>query len=61
MTELDRLVRQLRELARTRDELQARSAADSELEAVERAREQLRWRLAHVARRRANDELGDAA
>jgi hypothetical protein len=61
MTELDRLVRQLRELASRRDELRARSGAGPDLEATERALEQLRWRLAYVARRRANDELGNAA
>jgi hypothetical protein len=61
MTELERLVRQLRELASRRDELRERSGSGSDLEAAERAIEQLRWRLAHVARRGANDEPGNAA
>ena len=61
MTELDQLVRQLRELVSRRDELRARSGAGSDLEEAEGALEQLRWRLAHVARHRANDELGNAA
>jgi hypothetical protein len=61
MTELDRLVQQLRELTSRRDELRACLGTSSDLEAAERALEQLRCRLAQVARRRANDELGDAA
>jgi hypothetical protein len=42
----------------TRADDRARFGAGSDLEAAERAREQLRSRLAYVARRRANDENG---
>jgi hypothetical protein len=59
--ELDRLVRRLQALTFELRELRRGAEAQPELHAKERELEQLRWRFAAVARRTANDDLGDAA
>ena len=59
--ELVRIVRQIQTLTAELDELRPHTAADSEVQARERTLEQLRWRLAAVARRTATDSLGNAA
>jgi hypothetical protein len=58
--ELLRLIRRIQALTLELDTLR-RDGADSELPAKERALEQLRWRLAVVARREAADYGGTAA
>ena len=58
---LVQLVERVQVLTHTRDELRARAGSEVELRAVETDLEQLRWRLAYVARRQAADELGNAA
>lgn len=50
------LVRRIQELTAERRRLVARRASVQELEAIERLIDQLRWRLAHVARRAASGE-----
>jgi hypothetical protein len=59
--ELDRLVRRLQALTFELRELRRGAEPQPELHAKERELEQLRWRFAAVARRTANDDLGDAA
>ena len=55
------LIQRLQQGTRERDRLKRRRATGAELDARERALEGLRWQLAAVARRAANDELGNAA
>jgi hypothetical protein len=59
--ELVRLVRRIQALTLELHELRQRAGEISELDAKERTLEQLRWRLAAVARRAATDDLGAAA
>jgi UDP-glucose 4-epimerase len=59
--ELVRLIRRIQALTLEIHELQRREGATRELHAKERTREQLRWRLASVARRAAADNLDAAA
>jgi hypothetical protein len=56
--ELVRLVRRIQALTLELHELRQREAGTPELYAKERTLEQLRWRLAAVARRAATDDLG---
>jgi hypothetical protein len=58
--ELARLIPRIQALARERDALRRRAPADPELDAKQRALDVLRWRLATVARRAA-EELYAAA
>ena len=60
-SELDRLVRRIQELKLEVDELRTKTGATLELEAMERALDALRWRLAAVARHMATHDLDDAA
>jgi len=53
--ELVRIVRQIQALTAELDELRRHAAADPQVQARERTLEQLRWRLAAVARRIATD------
>lgn len=55
--ELVRLVRQIQTLTLEVRQLQLRQGGAPELHAKERTLEQLRWRLAAVARRAATDDL----
>ena len=60
--ELVRVLRQIQTLTAELDHLCRHAAADPpEVQARERTLEQLRWRLAAVARRTATDRLGNAA
>ena len=59
--ELVRLVRRIQALTLELHELRQRGGGTPELRAKERTLEQLRWRLAAVARRVAADDLGAAA
>ena len=59
--ELGWLVRWIQTLTAELDELRPHAAANPEVQARERTLEQLRWRLAAVARRTATDSLGNAA
>jgi hypothetical protein len=59
--ELVRLVRGIQALTLEVHELRSGEGAAPELAARERTLEQLRWRLAVVARRSALDDLGAAA
>lgn len=59
--ELVRLVRQIQTRTLEVRELQLRQAGAPELHAKERTLEQLRWRLATVARRAATNDLDAAA
>jgi hypothetical protein len=59
--ELIRVVRRLQALTLELRELRARKREGAELEAKERALEQLRWRLANVARRAATQDQGSPA
>ncbi len=59
--ELARLIRRIQTLTLKLAELRQRGGANLELQAKERTREQLHWRLAAVARRTAADDLGAAA
>jgi hypothetical protein len=60
--ELARLVRRIQALTRELREPRRRHRLHShELDAKEQMLEQLRWRLAAVARRSASDDLGNAA
>jgi hypothetical protein len=59
--QIARLIQRLQQGTRERDRLKQRRATRAELDARERALERLRWQLAAVARRAANDELGNAA
>jgi hypothetical protein len=59
--ELVRLVRRIQALTLEVQELRSGEAATPELQAKEKMLEQLRWRLAVVARRSALDDLGAAA
>jgi hypothetical protein len=59
--ELGRLIRQIQTLTAEVDELRRHTAADPEVQAKKRTLEQLRWRLAAVARRTATNGLGNAA
>ena len=61
LRELTRLVRQIQTLTLELQALQGREQDTSEFDAKERTLEQLRWRLAAVARRAATDGLGAAA
>jgi hypothetical protein len=56
-----RLVRRIQALFLELEELRRREESTPELRAKERALEQLRWRLASVARRSASDDLDAAA
>jgi hypothetical protein len=58
--ELVRLVRRIQALTLELQEPR-RELGQADVEAKERLLEQLRWRLAAVARRAATDELGNAA
>ncbi len=60
-SELVRLVRQVQDLTLELAELQQQPGADLELEAKQRTLDQLRWRLASVARRTATNNLDAAA
>jgi hypothetical protein len=59
--EVIRLVRRIQALLLELEELREREGGTWELRAKERALEQLRWRLAAVARRSAGDHLDAAA
>jgi hypothetical protein len=59
--ELVRLVRRIQALTLELHELDQREGGSAELQAKQRALEQLRWRLAALARRAASDDLGAAA
>jgi hypothetical protein len=59
--ELIRLVRRLQALTLELRELRERKRDSAELEAKERALDQLRWRLANVARRAAAQDQGSPA
>ena len=59
--EVVRLVRRIQALSLELEELRRREEDNPELRAKERALEQLRWRLAAVARRSASDDLDAAA
>lgn len=59
--ELVRLVRRIQALTLEIREFEQRESGSPELDAKERTREQLLWRLAAVARRAATDGLGAAA
>jgi hypothetical protein len=59
--ELVRLVRQIQSLTLELQETRGRELHTPEVAAKERMLEQLRWRLAAVARRAATDDLGNAA
>jgi hypothetical protein len=59
--ELLRLIRRIQALTLELDTLRGLNGADPELPAKERALEQLRWRLAVVARREAAGYGGAAA
>jgi hypothetical protein len=56
-----RLVRRIQALFLELEELRRRDERTPELRAKERTLEQLRWRLAAVARRTASDDLDAAA
>ena len=60
-SELVRLVRRIQALTIELHETRRLDLARADVEAKERLLEQLRWRLAAVARRAATDELGNAA
>jgi hypothetical protein len=60
-TELVRLVRRIQALTLELQGPRRRELDHADVEAKERLLEQLRWRLAAVARRAATDELGNAA
>jgi chromosome segregation ATPase len=53
--ELVRLVQRIQTLTAELDELRRHEAANSQVQAKERRLEQLRWRLAALARRTATD------
>ncbi len=59
--ELVRLVRRIQTLALEVQEARRRGVDTPAVDAKERMLEQLRWRLAAVARRTATDRLGNAA
>jgi hypothetical protein len=59
--ELVRLVRRIQALTLELQEPRQRKLDRADVVAKERLLEQLRWRLAAVARRAATDELGNAA
>jgi hypothetical protein len=59
-SELARLIRRIQTLTLERDQLRQDGAADPELQAKERALDQVHWRLATVARQTAVDDLGYA-
>jgi hypothetical protein len=59
--ELVRLVRRIQALTLELQKPRRRELDQADVEAKERLLEQLRWRLAAVARRAATDELGNAA
>ena len=59
--ELLRLIRRIQALTLELDTLRRRGEVDPECEAKEHTLDQLRWRLAVVARRAATDGLGAAA
>jgi hypothetical protein len=59
--ELVRLVRRIQALTLELHELEQREGGSTELQAKQRALEQLRWRPAAFARRAASDDLGAAA
>ena len=59
--ELVHLVRRIQTLRLELQELEKREQNTSELDAKQRRLEQLRWRLAALARRAATDDLGNAA
>jgi hypothetical protein len=59
--ELIRLVRRVQELTLELEENRQNGDATPEFQTAERTLEQLRWRLATVARRDAIDDLGAAA
>jgi hypothetical protein len=60
-SELVRLVRRIQDLTLELAELRQQPGANLELEAKERTLEELRWRLANVARRTATKDLDTAA
>jgi hypothetical protein len=59
--ELARLVRRIQTLTRELQERRARELDTADVDAKARTLEQLRWRLANIARRTATDDLGNAA
>jgi hypothetical protein len=59
--ELVRLVRRIQALTLELHDLRQGDGAHAELQTKERTLEQLRWRLATVARRSATDDLSAAA
>jgi hypothetical protein len=59
--ELVGLIRRIQALTLELAELREHGGATPELRAKERTLDQLRWRLASVARRTATDDLGGAA
>jgi hypothetical protein len=59
--ELIRIIRAIQELTLDLAQLHHGEHSRPELEAKEHTLEQLRWRLAAVARRTATDDLDDAA
>ena len=59
--EAARLVRRIQRLFLELDELRRHEQRTPEIQAKERGLEQLRWRLASLARRSASDDLDAAA
>ncbi len=59
--ELLQVIRAIQELTLELPQLRHEERSGPELEAKRHSLEQLRWRLATVARRAATDELGNAA
>jgi hypothetical protein len=59
--ELRQVIRAIQELTLELAQLRHEEHSGPELEAKEHTLEQLRWRLATVARRAATDEIGNAA
>jgi hypothetical protein len=59
--ELARLIRRIQTLTLELQELQRREPDSPAVDAKGRRLDQLRWRLAAIARRAATDDLGNAA
>jgi UDP-glucose 4-epimerase len=59
--EVLRVIREIQALKLELDTLRRRTGSAPEVEAKQRTLDQLRWRLAVVARRAATDDVGAAA
>ena len=60
-SELVRLVRRIQELTLELEKLRTTPGTNPEVEAKERTRDQLRWRLAAIARQAPTNSLDSAA